>query len=66
MSKIDEIIDKELAIFDNSIVVTPDSRERLDQLAQANNGSDDILLTQMAVQLGYVTALKFIKAEINI
>jgi len=65
MSKIDEIIDKELAIFDRSIVATPGNRERLDQFAQANNGANDVLLTQMAVQLGYITALKFIKDEIN-
>jgi hypothetical protein len=58
MSKIDEIIDKELAIFDRSLVATPSNRDRLDQFAQANNGSADILLTQMAVQLGYITALK--------
>ena len=66
MSKIDEIIDKELAIFDRSIVATPSDREGLDQFAKANNGANDVLLTQMAVQLGYITALKFIKKEINI
>jgi len=60
-----KIIDKELAIFDRSIVATPGNRERLDQFAQANNGANDVLLTQMAVQLGYITALKFIKDEIN-
>ena len=31
MSKIDEIIDKELAMFDRSIVATPNDREGLDQ-----------------------------------
>ena len=66
MSKIDEIIDKELAIFDRSLVATPSTRERLDEFAQSNNGANDVLLTQMAVQLGYITALKFIKKEINI
>jgi len=53
-------------IFDRSLVATPSNRERLDQFAKANNGANDVLLTQMAVQLGYITALKFIKGEINI
>ena len=66
MSKIDEIIDKELKIFDRGIVATPKDRESLDSFAKANGGSMDIVLTQMAVQLGYITALKFIKNEINI
>ena len=66
MSKIDEIIDKELKIFDRGIVVTPKDRESLDSFAKANGGSMDVMLTQMAVQLGYITALKFIKKEINL
>ena len=33
--------------------------------AKANGGSMDLVLTQMAVQLGYITALKFIKNEIT-
>ena len=66
MSRIDEIIDKELEIFDRSIVATPGNRERLDQFAKANQGANDALLVQMAVQLGYITALKFIKEEISI
>ena len=66
MSRIDEIIDKELKIFDRGIVATPKDRAFLDSFAQANNGSMDAVLTQMAVQLGYITALKFIKQEINI
>jgi len=60
-----EVAAKFIAIFDRSIVATPGNRERLDQFAQANNGANDVLLTQMAVQLGYITALKFIKDEIN-
>ena len=66
MSKLDEIIDKELKIFDRSLVATPGDRERLDLFAAANHGVNDVLLVQMAVQLGYITALKFIKEEMNI
>ena len=43
-----------------SIVATPETREKLDEFAKANNGSSDFLLTQMAVQYGYVLALEMI------
>ena len=66
MSRIDEIIEKELTIFDRSIVVTPKDRAALDAFAKANQGSADIVLTQMAVQFGYNEALRFLKQEINI
>ena len=66
MSRIDEIIDKELTIFDRSIVATPKDRAALDAFAKANQGSADIVLTQMAVQFGYNEALRFIKQELSI
>ena len=56
-----EIINKELANFDRSIVATPKDRASLDAFAQANYGSNDVVLTQMAVQLGYITALEYVK-----
>jgi hypothetical protein len=65
MSKIDQIINKELTAFDRSIVVTPKDRASLDAFAKANQGSSDIILTQMAVQLGYITAVEYIKEQIN-
>lgn len=65
MEKIDQIINKELTAFDRSIVATPKDRASLDAFAKANQGSSDIILTQMAVQLGYITAVKYIKEQIN-
>ena len=65
MGKIDKIINKELTAFDRSIVATPKDRASLDAFAKANQGSSDIILTQMAVQLGYITAVKYIKEQIN-
>ena len=65
MGKIDQIINKELTAFDKSIVATPKDRASLDAFAKANQGSSDIILTQMAVQLGYITAVKYIKEQIN-
>ena len=63
MSKINKLLEKELATFDKSIVATPQDRTSLDIFAKANKGSSDAVLTQMAVQFGYVEALKFIKKE---
>ena len=61
-----EIINKELANFDRSIVATPQDRASLDAFAKANHGSNDVILTQMAVQFGYNEALRFIKQELSI
>ena len=61
MNKVKDIIDKELTTFNRSIVATPQDRASLDAFAQANHGSNDVVLTQMAVQLGYVTALEYVK-----
>ena len=61
-----ELINKELTTFDRSIVATPKDRASLDAFAQANYGSNDVVLTQMAVQFGYNEALKFIKQELSI
>ena len=66
MNKINKIIDKELTTFDRGIVATPKDRVALDAFSNANQGSMDIVLTQMAVQFGYMAALKFVKEEINI
>jgi len=66
MYKVNKIIDKELTTFDRSIVATPKNRAALDAFAKANQGSADIVLTQMAVQFGYNEALRFLKQEINI
>ncbi len=65
MSKINEIIDKELTTFNRSIIATPKDRTALDAFAKANQGSNDIILTQMAVQLGYISALESIKSELQ-
>ena len=66
MNKINKLINKELTTFDRSIVATPKDRAALDTFAKANQGSADIVLTQMAVQFGYNEALRFIKQELSI
>ena len=65
MNGVNKIIDEELTIFNKGIVATPQDRAGLDAFAKANQGSSDIILTQMAVQFGYNEALKRIKRLIN-
>ena len=65
MNRINKIIDEELTMFNKGIVATPQDRAALDSFAKANQGSADIILTQMAVQFGYNEALKRIKRLIN-
>jgi len=55
---IEEFIGTELESLSRSIVATPLTRENLDSFSQANNGANDALLTQMAVQYGYKIALE--------
>ena len=66
MNKINKLLERELATFDRSIVATPQDRTSLDIFAKANKGSSDAVLTQMAVQFGYIQALKFIKKELSL
>ena len=63
---IKKIIEKELATLNRSIVATPKDRTSLEIFAKANKGSSDAVLTQMAVQFGYIQALKFVKKELEI
>jgi hypothetical protein len=55
-----KIAEKEIENLKRSIVATPETREKLDAFAKSNNGSSDFLLSQMAVQFGYVLALEMI------
>ena len=51
--------------MDRHIVATPESRENLDSFSKANQGSNDMVLTQMAVNYGYKIALENIADEIQ-
>ena len=57
ITELKEIISKELNKLNRSIVATPNSRENLESFAKANQGSSDVLLTQMAIQFGYKLAM---------
>ena len=65
VTELKEIISKELNKLDRSIVATPRSRENLDAFAKANQGSSDVLLTQMAIQFGYKLAMDTILETIE-
>ena len=62
---IEEFISKEIDSLDRSLVATPETRERLDAFAKGNQGCMDPVLTQMAVQYGYLLALNNIKEQIQ-
>ena len=62
---IEEYIGSELDSLNRSIVATPETREGLDAFSEANQGSMDYLLTQMAVQYGYTLALNNIKEQLK-
>jgi hypothetical protein len=61
----EEFIGKEIDSLDRSIVATPETRKNLDAFAKANQGSMDVVLTQMAVQYGYKLALQNVSDELK-
>ena len=61
--EINKYIKTELAKLDRGIVATPSDRERLELFVKANNGDNDFLLMQMAINLGYKIALENLQTE---
>tara|TARA_R110002049_G_scaffold118238_2_gene272163 strand:+ start:1382 stop:1576 length:195 start_codon:yes stop_codon:yes gene_type:complete len=62
---IQDYIKEEMRKLDKGIVATPQDREYLESFAQANNGSSDLLLMQMAIQFGYKLALENVQDELK-
>ena len=60
-----EYINNQLELLERGIVATP-TYEYLNDFAKANNGSNDLLLMQMAKNFGYKLALLNIKAEMKL
>ena len=58
MKELSNYVAGELAKLDRGIVATPSSWEKLEKFAEANHGSNDMLLMQMAVNFGYKLALE--------
>ena len=64
MQEITEYIEQELTSLKRGIVATPDE-DYLDRFTNANHGSNDFLLMQMAKQYGYKLALLAIRKQLN-
>mgnify|MGYP003125480254 CR=1 FL=1 len=62
---IEDYIKDEMNKLDRGIVATPVDRDYLEAFANANNGSNDILLMQMAIQYGYKIALENLQEELT-
>ncbi len=60
-----DLIDTELKSMERGIIATPGTRAQLESFAQANQGSMDIVLMQMAIQFGYKMALQTIQDQIS-
>ena len=52
MTKVKEFIAIELTQLERGFVATPETLETLMAFCRANNGSNDFLLMQMAIQYG--------------
>ena len=63
--KIQDYIKDEISKLDKGIVATPQNREYLESFCDANHGSNDFLLMQMAMQFGYKMALETVQNEIK-
>ena len=61
--KIKDFVESELKMLDRGIVATP-NEDYLLQFTDANNGSNDYLLMQMAKNYGYKLALLNVNDEI--
>lgn len=55
---IENFIKDQYKMLDRGIVATPHDRDYLERFANANGGSADLLLMQMAMQYGYKLALE--------
>ena len=64
MKNVNTIIETELAKLSRGIVATPDE-DYLDRFTDANHGSNDFLLVQMAKQYGYKLALLAIREQLK-
>lgn len=65
MTQVKEFVAAELKGLENGLVATPTSREALEAFAKANGGSMDILLMQMAIQLGAKMALENVQKQLG-
>ena len=65
MTQVKEFVAAELKGLERGLVATPVSREALEAFAKANRGSMDLVLMQMAIQLGAKMAYENVQEQLN-
>ena len=65
MNELKNYLQEQFKMLDRGIVATPDSREYLESFANANGGSADLILMQMAMNYGYKIALENVEETLN-
>lgn len=61
MKNLQDFIAQRFNELDKGIVATPEDRFVLENFARCNQGSNDILLMQMAINFGYKMAMEDVK-----
>jgi hypothetical protein len=64
MTQVKEFVAAELTKLERGFVATPETLDNLQAFMQANNGSNDFLLMQMAIQYGVKIALENVAESI--
>ncbi len=62
---IENFIKDQYKMLNRGIVATPDNREYLERFANANGGSADLLLMQLAMNFGYKLAIEELEYKLN-
>lgn len=62
---IENFIKDQYKMLDRGIVATPNDREYLERFANANGGSADLILMQMAMNFGYKLAIEELEHKLN-
>ena len=65
-TQLKQFITDESYKLERGIVATPKTRQNLESFADANHGSNDFLLMQMAIQFGYKIALENLEEELKL
>lgn len=65
-TQLKQFITDESYKLERGIVATPKTRQNLERFADANHGSNDFLLMQMAIQFGYKVALENLEEELKL
>ena len=65
MTQVKEFVAAELKGLEKGFIATPDSREALEAFAKANGGSMDLVLMQMAIQLGAKMAYENVQEQLG-